>query len=141
MKAVKHTLMGRTALTLGLLLLSSVSLVSLAEPGAAAAQSAPLGFLHTSGAKLLDAHGNEVRITGVNWFGLETNTFAPHGLWARNYGDMLDQMASAGFNTVRLPYSNQLLQPGSTPQGIDYGKNPDLQGLNGLQIMDKIVDA
>src|SRR5262249_44799964 len=30
--------------------------------------------------------------------------------------------------------------PGSTPNGIDFGLNPDLQGLTGLQIMDKIVD-
>jgi endoglucanase len=131
--------MRRTALSLGLLLLTSLSL--LADSPVAAGQSAPFGYLHTSGAKLMDVQGNEVRLTGVNWFGLETNSFAPHGLWARNYGDMLNQMAAAGFNTLRLPFSNQLLQPNSMPQGIDYSKNPDLQGLNGLQVMDKIVDA
>jgi endoglucanase len=100
-----------------------------------------LGPLHTSGSKLLDAQGQEVRITGVNWFGLETNTFAPHGLWARNYGDMLDQIVAAGFNTVRLPYTDQLFDPKSMPTGIDYGKNPDLKGLNGQQVMDHIIDA
>src|SRR5690348_2996842 len=61
---------------------------------------------HAEGARLVDAQGHEVRITGVNWFGFETDTFAPHGLWARNYGDMLDQIVAAGFNTLRLPYSN-----------------------------------
>ena len=76
-----------------------------------------MGPLHTAGAKLLDANGLEVRITGVNWFGLETDTFAPHGLWARNYGEMLDQIAAAGFNTVRLPYSNQLFDAASVPTG------------------------
>jgi endoglucanase len=100
-----------------------------------------IGTLHTAGAKLLDAQGQEVRITGVNWFGLETDTFAPHGLWARKYGDMLDQIAAAGFNTVRIPYSNQLFDAASVPKGVDYQKNPDLQGLNGLQIMDQIVAA
>jgi endoglucanase len=100
-----------------------------------------IGPLHTAGAKLLDAQGQEVRITGVNWFGLETDTFAPHGLWARKYGDMLDQIAAAGFNTVRIPYSNQLFDAASVPKGVDYQKNPDLQGLNGLQIMDQIVAA
>jgi endoglucanase len=113
---------------------------------ASEAQSDPtvqygVGPLHTTGSKLLDANGLEVRITGVNWFGLETDTFAPHGLWARNYGEMLDQIAAAGFNTVRLPYSNQLFEPASMPKGIDYQKNAELQGLNGLQIMDRIVAA
>src|ERR1700730_16439220 len=86
-----------------------------------------IGPLHTAGAKLVDAQGNEVRITGVNWFGLETDTFSPHGLWTRNYGEMLDQMVAAGFNTVRLPYSNQLFAAGSAPKSIDMQKTPDLQ--------------
>lgn len=67
----------------------------------AATLTSAVGPLHTSGARLMNAQNQEVRITGVNWFGLETDSFAPHGLWARNYGDMLDQIAGAGFNTVR----------------------------------------
>jgi hypothetical protein len=43
---------------------------------------------------LVDADGQEVRLTGVNWFGLETGTFAPYGLWSRNWQDMLDQMVA-----------------------------------------------
>lgn len=97
--------------------------------------------LHASGGKIVDARGREVVLTGVNWFGLETGTFAPHGLWTRNWTQMLDQMAGAGFNTLRLPYSNELFQPASKPNGIDFGKNPDLVGLTGPQIMDKIVDG
>src|SRR5262245_43191604 len=80
--------------------------------------------LHASGGKILDAQGREVVLTGVNWFGLETGTFAPHGLWIRNWSKMLDQMAGSGFNTLRLPYSNELFKPGSKPNGIDFGKNP-----------------
>jgi endoglucanase len=124
------------------LLLPSISAPRLAaaqaDPGPAPAFRAPL---HTDGADLVDADGRPVHLTGVNWFGLETSTFAPHGLWARNYRDMLDQIAQAGFNTVRLPYSNQLFDPGSTPQGIDPQQNPDLQGLTGLEIMDRVIAA
>src|SRR5258708_18060650 len=53
---------------------------------------------------------------------------------------MLDQIKGVGYNTIRLPYSNQLFDSGSKPSGIDYSKNPDLQGLQGLQLMDKIID-
>jgi endoglucanase len=105
------------------------------------ASAAGAGFWHTSGGQILDAANQPVRIAGVNWFGLETANYAPHGLWTRGYRSMLDQMKSLGYNTVRLPYSNQLFDAGSTPNSIDFsaGKNTDLQGLNGIQIMDKLV--
>ena len=50
---------------------------------------------------------------------------------------MMDQMVSLGFNAIRLPFSLQLFDPGSTPAGIDYTLNPDLQGLTGSQIMEQ----
>jgi len=99
------------------------------------------GPLRASGGKLVDARGREVVLTGVNWFGLETESFAPHGLWTRNWAQMLDQMAGAGFNTLRLPFSNELFDPASKPTGIDFGRNPDLVGLTGPQIMDKVVNG
>ena len=88
---------------------------------------------------LVDGTGQEVRLTGVNWFGLETSVFAPHGLWTRNWEEMLDQIVATGFNAIRLPFSNQLLEPASVPSSIDFTRNPDLKGLNGLQLMDRIV--
>lgn len=99
----------------------------------------PANFLHTDGNKIVDSHGKEVVITGINWFGMETGTFAPHGLWSRNWEDMLDQIAGLGFNAIRLPYSNQMFDPKSKPRGIDWKMNPDLKGLTGQEIMDKII--
>src|SRR5262245_56995583 len=60
---------------------------------------------------LVDVSGRPVRLVGVSWAGFETQSFAPHGLNVRNYQDMLNQMAHLGFNTIRLPYSNQLFDP------------------------------
>ena len=99
-----------------------------------------VGYFHTAGNQILDANNQPVKIAGVNWFGFESANYAPHGLWTRGYKDMMDQMKQLGFNTIRLPFSDQLFDPNSKPNGIDYSKNPDLQGLNGLQILDKIVD-
>lgn len=99
----------------------------------------PAGYLSTKGNQIVGADGNPVRIAAVNWFGMGTSTFAPHGLWARNYRSMMDQMVQLGFNAVRLSFCLQLFDPGSAPNSIDYGKNPDLQGLDGLQVMDKVV--
>ena len=101
--------------------------------------SASASFLHTSGSQIVDAQGSAIKLSGVNWFGFESSNRAPHGLWARNYRDMMDQMKSLGFNAIRLPFANGLFDAGSTPNGIDFGLNPDLRGLTGVQIMDKIV--
>src|ERR1700752_199116 len=68
-----------------------------------------VGYLRAFHSELVDASsGCLVSLTGVNWFGFETSTFAPHGLWARNWHDMLKQIVQTGFNTIRLPYTNQL---------------------------------
>ncbi|WP_443092061.1 cellulase family glycosylhydrolase [Dictyobacter arantiisoli] len=104
------------------------------------AKAAGSGYWHTNGSQILDANNQPVRITGINWFGFETGNYVAHGLWTRNYRDMIDQMSGLGYNTIRLPFSNQLFDAGSAPNSIDYNKNPDLQGLSSIQIMDKIIN-
>ncbi|HEY7326286.1 MAG TPA: cellulase family glycosylhydrolase [Gemmataceae bacterium] len=97
-------------------------------------------FFHTAGNQIVDVNGNPVKIAGVNWFGFETTTFVADGLWARNYKDMMNQMKQLGFNTIRIPYSEDIFNPANVPTSINYSLNPDLQGLSSLQILDKIVD-
>lgn len=90
------------------------------------------------------------RLTGVNWFGLETGNFAPHGLWSRDYKSLLKQIKDLGFNCIRIPWCNAMI--GKVPTGIQIneygvdkytnitGMNMDLTGLDSLQVLDKIVD-
>lgn len=96
---------------------------------------------HTCGAQILDVDGRPGQITGVSWFGMETGTYAPHGLWTRNWKAMLDQIAALGFNTVRIPFSNDALTPGRIPQSINYAVNPDLEGKTSLQVLDLLVQG
>ena len=77
-------------------------------------------YLKTNGREIVDSSNRVVRITGVNWFGLETTNFAPHGLWTRSMSSMLDQIRDLGYNTIRVPFSNQLFDAGSIPNGIDF---------------------
>ncbi|MGW2518784.1 cellulase family glycosylhydrolase [Streptomyces sp. NPDC001617] len=106
-----------------------------------AAEAPGAGYWHTSGRQILDAAGQPVRIAGINWFGFETGNYVVHGLWSRDYKSMIDQMKSLGYNTIRLPYSDDIFKSSTVPNSIDFssGKNADLQGLNSLQVMDKIV--
>jgi endoglucanase len=105
-----------------------------------AAQTTNGGFLHTVGNQIVDQNGNPVQITGLNWFGFETETYCLHMLWARNMEAVLDQVKSLGYNTLRIPYSNQMFDPGSVPNSFALNLNPDLQGLTALQILDRVVD-
>jgi endoglucanase len=109
--------------------------------GAAEAADAGAGYWHTSGRQILDASGQPVRIAGINWFGFETSNNVVHGLWSRDYKSMIDQMKSLGYNTIRIPYSDDIFKSGTVPNSIDFssGKNADLQGLNSLGILDRIV--
>lgn len=97
------------------------------------------GYLHTSGSKILNSANQEVGLSGVNWFGFETEQNAPHGLWARNWKSVLNQIKRQGYNVIRLPFSNAMLKPGVKPVGINYAVNSDLEGLTSLQVMDRIV--
>ncbi|WP_060687355.1 cellulase family glycosylhydrolase [Ardenticatena maritima] len=105
------------------------------------AKAATSGYLHTCGNQICDANGNVVAFSGVNWFGFETGNNVVHGLWSRNWEEVLDQIKALGYNSIRLPFSNEVLNPGTMPTGIDYSKNPDLVGLTSLEIMDKIIEG
>ena len=122
--------------TLPTLSISDVSVIE-GDPGTGSGAS---GWLSTSGNQIVDSSGRSVQIAGVNWFGFESSNLAPHGLWTRGYKEMMDQMSDLGFNTIRLPFSTEMLHTSAAPNGIDFSKNPDLKGLSALQIMDKIVD-
>src|SRR5215472_14908052 len=104
------------------------------------------GSWHTSGNQILDANNQTVRIAGINWYGFETTDEVVHGLWAQDYHAILNAIKSNGYNTIRLPYSNQMVESPIVPSNISYfnGSGPintDLKGLNSFQIMDKVIAA
>jgi endoglucanase len=110
--------------------------------GGAAGPRAPAagpGYLHTSGSQIVDAAGKPVRLTGLNWFGGETSNQTFHGLWSRGYRSVIDQVVGLGYNTLRVPYSNDIFRPGAAVNSIDYTKNADLKGRSPLQVLDTVI--
>ena len=105
------------------------------------------GYWHTSGNEILDSANKVVRIAGINWSGFETSAAVVHGLYAQDYKYILDGIKSNGYNTVRLPYSNQMVETPIVPTSayVAFSNasgpiNTDLQGLNSLQILDRVVE-
>jgi len=107
--------------------------------GTATAVPVALSRLSISGNQFVDAQSNAVRLKSVNWFGAEGTNHVPHGLWARNYKAMIDQIKSVGFNCIRLAFSGDTVAAGQTPSGIDFLLNPDLENLSVLEIFDAII--
>ena len=124
------------SLLAGVLLLVLVTVTAGALPAAAAT---PTGWLHTKGSRILDSTGKAHVIRATSWFGMETASCAPHGLWQIRLDDGMAQIASFGFNAIRLPYSNECLAAGSTVTGVDLTLNPTLKGRTPLEVMDAFV--
>src|SRR5690606_40291668 len=76
-------------------------------------------WLHTDGNRIVDAAGNEVWLTGANWFGFNTSERIFHGLWSANIEDVTRAMAERGINIVRVPISTQLLLEWKNGQGSE----------------------
>ncbi len=81
-------------------------------------------YLSVQGNKLIDSQGQEVVLTGVNWFGFETSNLHPHGIWSRDTKSMLQQIKDQGFNVIRLPWCNKILEDGVTLNIDAYGTDP-----------------
>ncbi|MDJ0659017.1 MAG: glycoside hydrolase family 5 protein [Crocosphaera sp.] len=96
--------------------------------------------LSTSGTKIIDAKNKEILLRGVNWFGMETELHVPHGLWVRDYQDILMQIKSLGYNVIRIPFSLKALQS-SDINGIDFSlkNNKILRNKTPLQVLDILV--
>jgi endoglucanase len=96
------------------------------------------GWLHTDGTRIVDAQGRAVKIMAINWYGAETSDFVPGGLDRRPYMDILLTIKALGFNTIRLPFSNEMVE--RNPRVVAHlGANPKLRGRRALDILDAII--
>jgi endoglucanase len=115
-----------------------------AHAGTRAQAAGPAGYWHTSGSQILDSDGHAVRIAGINWYGFETTDEVAHGLYDQDYQSIIDDIAHLGYNTIRIPFSNQMVEDPVVPSAISYYNssgpiNTGLKGLNSLAVLQKIV--
>ena len=152
----------RTALAIVVAVLAPLAIMptvavtpTLASTGACApGGQAP--YLHTCGSQIVDAGGNPVRLRAVNWYGFDSNDFVAGGLRYQSYQAIVDRIKSLGFNAIRLPFSNELVERNPVVSDLGpicvhltclpdtgaeaLGPNGNLVGLHALDIMQTIVD-
>jgi len=126
----RHSAPGLTAIALSLV--------------APAAFSQGAGYWHTSGNQILDSNNQAVRLAGVNWYGFETPDFLAHGLWAQDYKTILNTIKSNGYNVIRIPFSNQMVESNPIPTNFTrfangVAANTALVGQTALADLDTIV--
>lgn len=114
-------------------------------------------WLHSVGNKIYDKYGNEVWLTGANWFGFNCTENVFHGAWY-DVKTILTEVANRGIGLLRVPISTELLYSWMTgsPNKVSsvsagnnppyYVCNPDFvdtatnQIKNSMQIFDIIMD-
>ena len=114
---------------------SLVSLFLAAAPATAAAA----GWT-TAGVEILTPAGQSFIINSVNWYGAETRTFVPHGLWGQDYTVILDRIKALGFNTIRLPFANETWQLNPKASRNNVGACPACQNKRARDILALIVN-
>ena len=94
----------------------------------------------TDGTRILAPDGTEFNVTGINWFGFETRDAVAHGLWAVDYTTVVDQVRQYGYNTIRIPFSNEMWETNPSPRRNSISACPDCSGKTSRDIMALIVN-
>ncbi|KAI5861866.1 glycoside hydrolase family 5 protein [Durotheca rogersii] len=97
--------------------------------------------LRTEGRNVVDATGRRFKLASVNWYGASDELFIPGGLEIQHRSVIAATIRTLGFNSVRLPYSDEMVirNPHILPHLLI--ANPDLMGLRALDIFQAVVEA
>ena len=133
-----RTLRQRAVAVITLVVLAT-SAMSGCAPGAGADQPIGYGWWHTKGTSILDQNGHRVRIAAATWFGMDSVYWVPAGLDFQPYTKIMDLTKRLGYNAIRLPFSNQLVEQNPiVTQHIT--ANPQLLGKHALEVLDDICN-
>ena len=115
-----------------------------ADPPASPAPRAvtlPALPLKTSGRWIVDGQNARFKLAGVNWYGAEEADHVPAGLEYQPVDAIARRIAELGFNVVRLPWSNELVENNPVIEDANLAANPALKGKHALEVLDAVVDA
>ena len=99
--------------------------------------------MKTTGLLLLLVSGVNAITKGINFFGFETETKAVHMLWCQPLEWHINKIADLGFNSIRLPVSEDFIMADWDTQYPGNGVvNPQFPQYNmkSIEIMDQLFD-
>ncbi|KAL6919311.1 hypothetical protein ACHAP8_003142 [Fusarium lateritium] len=95
--------------------------------------------LRTQGRDIVDANGRRFKMASVNWYGASDEFFVTGGLDIQHRDEIAKTIKKLGFNSVRLPYADELVIQNPIVDEKHLRANPDLVGLRALDIFHAIV--
>ena len=95
--------------------------------------------LRTNGRDLIDSRNVSVRLVSINWYGASDIDFVPGGLSVRHRDDIALLIRRMGFNSVRLPYSDELVRRNPLLPTEHLSANRDLVGKTALEVYTAVV--
>ncbi|KAJ5775082.1 uncharacterized protein N7511_000093 [Penicillium nucicola] len=64
---------------------------------------------HTRDRHIQDANGTNIKLASINWYGASDIHFIPSGLDVQHRDDIAQLICKLGFNSVRLPYADEIV--------------------------------
>lgn len=97
--------------------------------------------LHTEGRNIVDISGNRVKLFSANWYGASDAGMVPGGLEIQHRDKIALTIKRLGFNSVRLPYADEMVVTNPLIKDDLLTANPDLKGLTALDIYAAVVQS
>ncbi|KXX80131.1 Endoglucanase [Madurella mycetomatis] len=97
--------------------------------------------LRAQGRDIVDQDGRRFKLASVNWYGASDELFIPGGLEVRHRDEIARAIRKMGFNSVRLPYSDEMVMTNPTILPHLLSANPDLIGLRALDVFQAVAEA
>jgi endoglucanase len=109
--------------------------------GSGTAIAMPKVPLSTQSRYIVDTDGKRFKLAGVNWYGAESAMLVPDGLAMQPMAAIAKQTRDMGFNSVRIPFCNQLVEQNPVVADSLVTANPELRGKTSLEVLDAVIDA
>ena len=97
--------------------------------------------LRTSGRNIIDADGRRFKLASMNWYGASDELFVPGGLAMLHRKEIAESIKRMGFNSVRLPYADEMLMRNPIPDQAHVLANPDLMGLTAMDVFEAVTTS
>ena len=97
--------------------------------------------LQTRGRHVIDTNDRRIKLSSINWYGASDELFVVGGLDIRHRKDIAKTIRTLGFNSVRLPYSDQLVRDNPIIPMSLLEANKDLFGMTALEVFEAVVNA
>jgi len=97
--------------------------------------------LHTQGRFVVDANGARFKLASVNWYGAESPDLVVDGLMLQDLDAIAGSIRQLGFNSVRLPWCNELVARNPVIEPRMLTANPALMGKTALEVLDAVIAA